>query len=223
MKIKAIVTGTTGMVGEGVLLTALNHPDVESVLSISRKPCGITHPKLKEIIHKDFLDITPLQNEIKGYDACFFCLGISSLGMKEEDYKKVTYDLTIHFAEVLARCNPQMTFCYISGEGTDSTEKGKLMWARVKGKTENDLTKLPYKAAYNFRPGFIKPVDGQKYAFKIAVAAGKIYPLLKLILRNHICTCEDIGRAMINASINGYEKTILENADIELLASRKKR
>ena len=218
MKINTIVFGATGMVGEGVLLTALNHPDVESVLCIGRRPSGIAHQKLKEIVHKDFYNYSDIEVQLIGYNACFFCLGVSSIGMKEEDYKRVTYDLTISTGETLAKLNPEMTFCYISGTGTDSTEKGRQMWARVKGRTENKLTTIPFKAVYNFRPGFIKPVDGQKNAFKIAVVLGKIYPIFKTLLPNYVCTANDIGLSMINASISGYEKTILENVDIAKFA-----
>jgi hypothetical protein len=218
MKVNAIVFGATGMVGEGVLLVTLNHPHVESVLSISRRPCGIVHPKLKEIVRKDFYNYTDIEEELKGYNACFFCLGVSSVGMKEEDYKRVTYDLTIATAGTLAGLNAEMTFCYVSGTGTDSSEKGRQMWARVKGRTENSLTKLPFKAVYNFRPGFIKPVEGQKHAFKVAVALGKIYPLLKAVFPKYVCTCKDIGLAMIHASQTGCKKVIVENVDIAILA-----
>jgi putative NADH-flavin reductase len=159
MKIKAIITGATGMVGEGVLHECLNHPDVESVLIINRKPYGLKHEKLKEIIHKDFFDLTLIEDQLSGYNACFFCAGVTSLGKKEEEYKRLTYNLTMNFAETLVKVNgeksKEITFCYVSGTGTDSTEKGKTMWARVKGKTENDLMKLPFKNAYAFRPGYI--------------------------------------------------------------------
>ncbi len=150
-KIKTIITGATGMVGEGVLHECLLHPDVESILVINRKPCGVTHPKLTEIIHADFFDLSVIESQVSGYNACFFCAGVSSVGMKELEYTKVTYDLTMGFAKTLSRLNTEMTFCYVSGAGTDGTEKGKMMWARVKGKTENDLIKLQFKAAYNFR------------------------------------------------------------------------
>ena len=151
MKIKAIITGATGMVGEGVLHECLLHPDVESVLVINRKPCGVKHEKLKEIIHKDFLDLSAIEEQLAGYNACYFCAGVSSVGKKEDEYTRITYDLTLNFANTLVKLNPDMTFCYVSGVGTDSTEKGRSMWARVKGKTENDLLKLPFKAAYMFQ------------------------------------------------------------------------
>src|SRR5450759_1641309 len=143
MKIRTIITGATGMVGEGVLKETLLHPDVEKVLVINRKSCGITHPKLTEILHPDFYDISPIADQLKNYNACFFCLGVSSVGLKEDAYYSLTYTLTMHVAEILAKQNPDMTFCYISGAGTDATEKGRMNWARVKGKTENDLMKLP--------------------------------------------------------------------------------
>ena len=167
MKIKAIITGATGMVGEGVLYECLNHPDVESVLVINRRSCHTIHPKLKEIIHENFFNFSSIEEQLSGYNACFFCLGVSSVGMNEEKYTKVTYDLTLGFAGTLARLNPEMTFCYVSGAATDSSEKGKMMWARVKGKTENDLMKLPFKRAYMFRPGFMQPTKGLKNANKM--------------------------------------------------------
>src|SRR6185312_12109036 len=152
-KIRAIVTGATGMVGEGVLQECLSHPQVEAVLIVNRKPSGFSHPKLKEIIHADFFDISPIADQLKGYNACYFCLGVTSLGKKEPEYYKLTYTLTMHLAETLSRLNPDMTFCYVSGASNDSSEKGSQMWARVKGKTENDLAKLPFKQEFNFRPG----------------------------------------------------------------------
>ncbi|HEY1201197.1 MAG TPA: NAD-dependent epimerase/dehydratase family protein, partial [Niastella sp.] len=150
MKIKVIITGASGMVGEGVLHECLLHPDVEEVLVVGRRTAGVVHPKLKEIIHKDFFDLSPIKDQLKGYNACYFCLGVSSVGMKEKEYHHLTYDLTMHMATILADQNPGMTFCYVSGSGTDSSEHGKLMWARVKGQTENDLMRLPFKAAYMF-------------------------------------------------------------------------
>ena len=160
--IKVIITGATGMVGEGVLHECLHHPAVSSILIINRKPCGVVHSKIKEIIHTDFYDLSAIESQLEGYNACFFCLGTSSLGKNEAEFTKITYDLTMHVAETLSRLNPNMTFCYISGSGTDSTEKGSTMWARVKGKTENDLMKLPFKRVYNFRPGYMQPTAGLK-------------------------------------------------------------
>ncbi len=162
MKIRTVVLGASGMVGEGVLIEALKHDDVESVLVVGRKPCGIVHSKLKELIHQDFFDFASIEGQLTGYHACFFCLGVSSVGMNEQDYTRTTYDLTMHVATTLSRLNPEMTFCYVSGAGTDSSEHGRLMWARVKGRTENHLARLPFKAVYLFRPGLLKPNSGQK-------------------------------------------------------------
>ena len=150
------------MVGEGVLHECLLSPDVEKVLVVGRRSCGVQHTKLTEIVHKDFFDLSPIESQLAGYYACFFCLGVSSVGMKKEDYEKMTYDLTMNFARTLAKMNSDMSFCYISGAGTDSTEKGKLHWARIKGKTENDLQKLGFKQTFLFRPGILKPTPGLK-------------------------------------------------------------
>jgi hypothetical protein len=177
--IKAIITGVTGMVGEGVLHECLQHPDIEAVLVISRKPCGALHPKLKEIIHQDFLHLSAIENQLIGYNACYFCLGVSSVGMKELEYYNLTYALTMHVAQTLSRINPGMTFCYVSGSGTDSTEKGRLMWARVKGKTENDLMKLPFKQVYAFRPGFMKPTKGLKNTLPFYKYVTWMYPFFR--------------------------------------------
>jgi uncharacterized protein YbjT (DUF2867 family) len=161
MRFKTIITGATGMVGEGVLLECLNHPAVEQILVINRKPGGLSHPKLREIIHTDFLDLASIEAQLAGYDACFFCLGVSSVGMSQQEYKHITYDLTLNVAQLLAKGNPDMTFCYITGAGTDSSEVGRIAWARVKGATENALLRL-FKRAYMFRPGFMKATPGQK-------------------------------------------------------------
>ncbi|HVV55680.1 MAG TPA: hypothetical protein VHC47_10165 [Mucilaginibacter sp.] len=218
--IKVIVTGATGMVGEGVLHECLLHPMVAEVLIVNRRPLGLDHPKLKEIIHKDFFDISPIETQLKDYDACFFCLGVSSVGMKEPDYYKLTYTLTLGFAGTLVRLNPDMTFEYISGASTDSTEKGRMMWARVKGKTENDLVKLPFKREYNFRPGYMHPTPGLKNTNKYYKYITWLYPILKRITPNSISTLSDMGKAMINAALYGYDKQILEVKDINLLAKK---
>ena len=220
MKLKVIITGATGMVGEGVLQQALNSPEVEQVLVINRKPCGVSHPKLKEIIHKDFLDLSPIASQLNGYDACFFCLGISSVGMKEPEYTSMTYDLTLHMAGILAKQNPDMTFIYVSGAGTDSSEKGNLMWARVKGKTENDLMKLPFKKVYAFRPGFMKAAPDAKNTPKIYRYFEWTYPVLKALAPGMASTLADVGQAMIKAVTQGYEKQVLEVKDINALAKR---
>lgn len=219
-KIKAIVTGATGMVGEGVLHECLQSPEVEAVLIINRKPSGITHPKLKEIIHQDFFDISPIQTQLKGYNACFFCLGVSSVGMKEPEYTKMTYTLTMHVAETLSKLNPDMTFCYVSGASTDSTEKGRSMWARVKGKTENDLMKLPFKAVYNFRPGYMHPTPGLKNTLVYYKYLGWLYPIVRTLFPSTASTLAELGLAMINVTAQGTEKQILEVKDIVDLAKK---
>jgi uncharacterized protein YbjT (DUF2867 family) len=219
MKVNAILFGATGMVGEGVLLKALHHKDVASVLVIGRRTCNKTHEKLKEVIHQDFYDYSAIEEHLKGYNACFFCLGVSSVGMNEQDYTRVTYDLTLAAATTLSRINPGMTYCYVSGTGTDSTEQGRMMWARVKGKTENQLKQLPFKSVYLFRPGFMKPVDGQKNIKPMFKAAGKMYPLVKFLSPNNVCKLEDVGLAMIYTVTIGYQKQILENRDITFLAT----
>jgi hypothetical protein len=218
MKLNPIIFGATGMVGEGVLIEALKHPNVNSLLVVGRRSCNIKHPKLKELLHTDFYNYTAIEKQLTGYNACLFCLGVSSVGMNEKDYTRITYDLTISAARTLSTLNPGMTFCYISGTGTDSTEKGRLMWARVKGKTENDLTKLPFKAVYLFRPGLMKPTQGQKNVKAIMKVAGWLYPVVKFLSPKNVCTLEDLGLAMINTSLNGFEKKILENVDITRLA-----
>jgi hypothetical protein len=219
MKIRAIVFGASGMVGEGVLITALQHPDVESVLVIGRRPCGIKNARIKEILHQDFFDYSPIEHELRGYDACFFCLGVTSVGKKEEEYRRLTYDLTMAAGRTLSRVNPSMTFCYVSGSGTDSTEQGRIAWARIKGKTENDLAKLPFKAAYAFRPGYIKPVPGQMHAHSFSTILSGAYPIFKKILPQYMCTLRELGRAMIAVSLTGCEKRVLENRDITALGA----
>ena len=214
MKIKTIITGVTGMVGEGVLHECLLHPDVESVLVINRKPCGVKHEKLKEIIHKDFLDLSSIEDQLGGHNACYFCAGVSSVGKKEDEYKRITYDLTLNLANKLVKLNPDMTFCYISGVGTDSTEKGRSMWARIKGKTENDLLKLPFKDAYMFRPGYIQPTKGLKNAYKAYKIFTPFYPLIKLLFSKYATTLKEIGLAMISVTLYGSEKKVLECKDI---------
>ena len=208
------------MVGEGVLHECLNHPDVEHVLVINRRPCGISHPKLKEIIQENFFDLSPLANQLTNYNACFFCLGVTSIGKNEATYRHFTYDLTMGVAEILSRQNPGMTFCYISGSGTDSTEKGRTMWARVKGKTENDLMKLPFKKVYAFRPGFMKATKGAKNTLKGYAAFAWMYPALRFLFPGFVCTLKEVGLAMINAVNKGPEKSILEVKDIVDLAKK---
>ncbi|MBU1679574.1 MAG: NAD-dependent epimerase/dehydratase family protein [Bacteroidetes bacterium] len=217
MKIRTIITGSTGMVGEGVLHECLNHPEVESVLVVNRKPCGVEHKKLKEIIHDDLFNLSKIEDELSGYNACYFCAGVSSVGMSEEKYRKITYDLTMGFANTLLKYNPNMGFCYVSGVGTDSSEKGKTMWGRVKGKTENDLLKLPFKSVFMFRPGYIQPIKGLKNTYKIYKAFAPFYPVFKTLFPKYVCTLEDLGLAMINSTLSGYDKPVLENVDIKKL------
>lgn len=206
------------MVGEGVLHECLLHPDVEEVLVVGRRTAGVSHPKLKEILHNDFFDLTPVKDQLKGYNACFFCLGVSSVGMKEKEYHHLTYDLTMHMATILADQDPGMTFCYVSGAGTDSTEHGKMMWARVKGQTENDLLRLPFKAAYMFRPGFMKPTKGLKNTLKGYKFITWLYPVVRPLFPGYVSTLHELGLAMIHTAARGYEKQVLEVKDIVTLA-----
>jgi hypothetical protein len=219
-KIRAIITGVTGMVGEGVLFQCLQSDDVEAILIIGRKPYGIEHPKVKEVIHADFFDISPIERELAGYNACFFCLGVSSVGMKEPEYFKLTHTLTLHVAGTLSRINPDMVFCYVSGGSTDSTEKGKVMWARVKGKTENDLMKLPFKKVYAFRPGFMQASEGAKNTLSLYKYVGWLFPILRIVVPNYVSRLSQVGDAMIKVVKYGYEKNILEVKDINALADR---
>lgn len=218
MKIRAIITGATGMVGEGVLHECLLHQEVEKVLVINRKPCGVSHPKLKEIIHADFFDISPLERQLAGYNACYFCAGVSSAGMNEKKYRHLTYDLTLSFATTLVKVNPDMTFIYVSGSGTDSSEKGRMMWARIKGKTENDIFKLGFKNAYAFRPGFMQPTTGLKNTLKGYALVSWFFPVLRFAFPGYACTLEEVGNAMIYATLKGYKQQVLEVKDIVALA-----
>jgi hypothetical protein len=213
MHIRAIITGATGMVGEGVLHECLDHPQVDKILVLSRKPSGISHPKVSEIIHQNFHDLSAIENHLVGYNACFFCLGVSSIGMKEREYRHLTYDLTLHVAKTLLRLNADMTFCYISGAGTSSTEKGS-MWARVKGKTENDLLKLPFKNAYMFRPGVISPTPGLKNTLKGYKYFVWMLPAVRALFPNFVSSLRELGQAMITVVIDGYPKRVMEVKDI---------
>jgi uncharacterized protein YbjT (DUF2867 family) len=217
-----ILFGATGMVGQGVLRECLLDARVESVLLIGRGKTGTEHPKLSEIVQRDLLDYSGIESRLEGLDACFFCLGVSSAGMKEEDYERITYGITLAAAETLARLNPQMTFVYVSGAGADSSERGRSMWARVKGRTENALLRLRFKAAYMFRPGFIEPLHGirsRTRSYRVLYAIGRpLMPLLRLMFSNSILTTEEIGRAMIVVAQEGTPKNILEAADILALS-----
>jgi uncharacterized protein YbjT (DUF2867 family) len=215
---KVILTGATGMVGEGVLLECLANPDIDKVLMVNRRHYAHMDPKLEELIVPDLTDLTRVVGQLAGYDACFFCAGVSSVGMKEPEYTRVTYDLTISFAKIVAGLNPGMTFTYVSGAMTDSTEKGRSMWARVKGRTENDLMKLPFRQVYNFRPGFMTAVKGQKNIKGIYRIIPVLTPLFKILMPGQILTLNQVGRAMINSVSGGYEKNVLEIIDIRKLA-----
>lgn len=220
MKIKPIITGASGMVGEGVLHECLNHPDVEEVLVIGRRPCGTVHPKLKEIIHADFFDLSPVRDQLAGYNACYFCLGVSSVGMKQPEYYRLTHTLTLHVAQTLCDLNPGMIFCYVSGGGTDSTETGRSMWARVKGKTENDLFKLPFKQVYAFRPGYMQSTPGMKNTLKLYKYISWMYPFFKVVFPKFVTTLAEVGQAMINVTQKGYSKKVIEVKDIIVLSGR---
>jgi uncharacterized protein YbjT (DUF2867 family) len=217
MKIKAIIFGATGMVGEGVLHQAILNPDVEEILLVSRKPSNLTHEKVREKIISDFYNFSEHDDYLNGYNACYFCLGISSLAVSAEDYKKITYDLTLSAAKALSALNPEMTFCYVSGSGTDSTEHGKLRWARVKGKTENDLLTLPFKRVFLFRPGYIRPIKGLEKSYRVSRMISPLYPLFKKLFPSTVCTLAELGNAMISVTLKGYKKSHLENDDISLI------
>jgi len=216
--VKVILFGATGMVGQGVLRECLLDADVERVLAIGRSPTGQTNAKLREIVHDNFLDFSTVESQMSGFDACFFCLGVSSVGMSDERYRHLTYDITMAAARTLAKLNPGMVFIYVTGRGTDSTEQGRLMWARVKGKTENDLLKLPFKAAYLFRPAGIQPLHGirSKTAWYQAIyaAAAPLLSLLNRVAPKYMTTTEQVGRAMIRVARDGYPKPVLESEDI---------
>jgi uncharacterized protein YbjT (DUF2867 family) len=217
MKITAIITGATGMVGQGVLIECLKHPDVEKVLVINRKPGGMSHPKLREIVHPDFFELAPIEEQLSGYGACFFCLGVSSIGMSTEEYKHVTYDLALTMARLLVKLNPEMTFCYVTGAGTDSSEQGRVAWARVKGATENALLRL-FKRAYMFRPAFMKATPGQKNVKGYYKYFAWLYPIGRALYPAGFCTLQEVGLGMIHAASKGYPKQILEVKDIVSLA-----
>jgi hypothetical protein len=208
------------MVGEGVLHECLLHPDVEKILLVNRRPCGISNPKLSEIIHDNFFDLSHIENKLIGYDACFYCLGVTSLRMKEPAYYYITYTLTLDIAQRLARLNPNMIFCYISGAGTNTPEKAKFMWARVKSKTEQDLMKLSFKKVYLFRPGLIKPTKGLNNVHKYYYVFSLFYPLFRLTMPKFVSTLKELGLSMIISATKGYEKQILEVPDIVKLSKQ---
>lgn len=219
---KVILFGATGMVGQGVLRECLADPAVERVLVIGRNPTGQKHEKLREVLHASFTDYSAIEAELAGYDACFFCLGVSAAGMTEEAYHHVTYDFAMATAEALVKVNPAMTFIYVSGTGTDSTERGRWMWARVKGKTENDLMKLPFKASYMFRPGYIQPLHGitsKTRLYRVIYAlVGALFPLWRRLFPRYVITTEDVGRAMLQVARSGAPRRVLENGDLAALS-----
>lgn len=207
------------MIGEGVLLECLKHQQVTRILSVSRKPCGIEHPKLTEYIVPDFLALQPDDPKLAGYDACFFCAGVSSVGMSEEQYERLTYDTTIAFARATGP-NSQMSFVYVSGGGTDSSEKGRMHWARVKGKTENDLMKMPFKQAFGFRIGVVEPTLGQERVLRYYKYFSWLIPVLKLLVPRTINTMSQVAAAMINVSRNGYPENVIQVRDIAILSKQ---
>lgn len=219
---RVIVFGSTGMIGQGVLRECLRDAEVEGVLTIVRTPSGETHDKVCEIVHGDFYDWSGLTQDLAAYDACLFCLGVSSAGMGETDYHRVTYELTLGAARALVERNPRMTFVYVSGAGTDSTEKGRTMWARVKGTTENALLALPFESSYMVRPAFIQPMHGIKAKAKLYrvfyALSSPFYPLWKVIAPTLVTTTEDVGKAMIEIAKHGAEKRVLENDDLNAIA-----
>ena len=222
-----VIFGATGMVGSGVLLECLEDARIASVLVVGRRSVGITAPKLREILIENFADFGPIQSQLATCDACFFCLGVSSAGMSEARYRHLTYDLTLAAAGAMVAANPKMTFCYVSGAGTDSTGRGSRMWARVKGQTENALLRLPFKAAYMFRPGFIMPLKGVRSKTAIYQAVYQVmtplYPLVRRLAPRFTTTTVNVGRAMIAVALDGYDRPILDSADIEQLARERSR
>jgi uncharacterized protein YbjT (DUF2867 family) len=217
-----VLFGATGMIGQGVLRECLLDPGVDRVLAVGRTPPPAGHPKLRALVHRDLLDYSTIADDLTGFDACFFCLGVSSAGMTEPDYRRVSYDIPLAAAEVLARRNPGMTFIFLSGAGADSTGRGRLMWARVKGQAENALLALPFRAAYVFRPAFVQPLHGIQsrtplYRALYAVGA-PLYPVWKRLLPRYVTTTEQMGRAMIAVARRGAPRRVLENADINAAA-----
>ncbi len=216
---KAVIFGATGMVGSGALLECLDDPRVTSVLAVGRGPCGVAHAKLAEVLHDDFFDWSRIRARFADRDACFFCLGVSAAGLDEAAYRHLTYDLTLGAARALVEANPRMTFCYVSGAGTDANSR--MMWARVKGETENALLALPFQAAYMLRPGIIQPLKGVRSKTRayqaFYTATRPLLPLLRRLLPGRITTSVVMGRCLIQLAIRGYERPILEMADLNRL------
>ena len=220
---RVVIFGATGMVGKGVLLECLDDARVEHVLLVSRHPTDVSHPKVREIVHANFTEFERLQDTFTNLDACFYCLGVTAVGLSEPQYHHLTYDLTVAAATALASASAgRLTFCYVSGEGTDSTERGRTMWARVKGKTENALLRLPFKAAFMFRPGYIQPLRGirskTRWYQALYDVLGPFYPLLRRLFPKYVTTTVNIGRAMIHVTATGSSRQILSSADINQLA-----
>lgn len=218
---KVILFGATGMIGQAALRECLLDPGVETVLTVGRRASGQSHAKLREIVHGDFLDFSAVERDLAGYDTCLYALGVSSAGMSEADYTRVTYDFALAAAQAVLRNNPTSTFVFVSGASTDGTEQGRLMWARVKGRTENAILRMPFKASYMFRPGYIQPLDGiasSARATRIGYALmSPLYPVWKALFPSHVTTSEVLGRAMIRAARDGYAKRVLEVPDINAL------
>lgn len=218
MGLRVILTGATGLVGEGVLLECLENAAVERVLVVGRRACGREHAKLGELLVPDFTKLEAIEPQLAGYDTCFYCAGISSAGMSEAEYTRITYDTPLHFAQVLARLNPQMVLCHVSGAHTDGSEKGRIMWARVKGRAENALMKLPFKRVHNFRPGFMKPTEGQRNVKGHYKAIAALAPVFKVLFPGQVLTMREVARAMISCARGGNVKQVLEIRDIRSLA-----
>ena len=217
---KVIIFGATGMIGRGALQECLFDAEVDAILTVGRSVTGLQHEKLNEILHKDLLDLSAIEGDLAGYDACFFCLGVSSVGMREQEYQRVTYDITMAVAQTLVKLNPKMTFIYVSGSGADSTEQGRVMWARVKGKTENALLRLPFKAAYMFRPAYIQPCNGivsRTKLYRVLYSVlGILDPVMKRFFPQYTITTEILGRTMIKVAKQGSQTSIIESKDIRL-------
>ena len=221
MNLRIIITGATGMVGEGVLLECLRDPAVEAVLLLSRKPSGYAHAKLRELLHADFQHLAAVETQLTGYNACFYCAGVSSLGISQAEYERITYDTTLAVAQTLLRLNPDLAFCYVTGAGTDSSERGRSHWARTKGRTENALLRLPFRAAYMFRPGFMRATPGQRNVLNMYKYVDWLYPVFRKLTTKYVSTMEEVGVAMLTAVKKGYPKPVLEVRDIVALAADK--
>ena len=220
---KVVIFGATGMLGSGALIECLEHPQVTEVLAVGRRPTGLGHAKLEELVHGDFLDFMPVADRFAGCDACLYCLGISSVGLDEDAYRRITVDMTVAAAKALLHASPSMSFCFVSGAGTDATEQGRTMWARVKGEAENGVSEMPFRAVWLFRPGYVQPVKGvrsQTALYNAAyTAVGWLYPVLRRVAPRSVTTTENVGLALIRAAREGAPVRILENADINELAA----